>query len=195
MKFKKIYLLPLPFLVTAFLFAKEYNLKEVQEIGNKVAKEVKKTLKHKVREAKKKGGLEAVAKYCMEESRKDIENIEKKYQDIKVRRVSLHSRNSKNQAAKDEEDILRAFELLAKAGAYMPKSVVQADEEGGFKLYSPIVMNSRYCKKCHGDKSIVDPKLRKIFEKKYPNDKSYGFHIGDLRGAVVVEFPAPKSEN
>jgi len=77
----------------------------------------------------------------------------------------------------------------------MPKSIIQAKEDGSFKLYSPIVMNSRYCKKCHGDKKLVDPKIRKIFEKKYPNDKAYGFQIGDLRGAVVVEFPATKSED
>lgn len=194
MKIKKVYLFLL-FFLGIFLFAKEYTLKDVQDIGNKIVKEVKKTLKHKMRDAKKRGGLEAVAKYCMEESYEDIKKIEKKYgKDIHVKRVSLYYRNPKNKASKDEEKILKAFDLLVQAGAYMPKSIVQAKEDGGYKLYSPIVMTSRYCKNCHGDKKSVDPKIRKMFEKKYPDDKSYGFQTGDLRGAIVVEFPVTKSE-
>jgi len=75
-KIGKLYIF-LSILAVGTLLGKEYSVKEVQNIGEKVAKEVKKTLKKRVRDAKKKGGLEAVAKYCMEESHKDIEKFKK----------------------------------------------------------------------------------------------------------------------
>jgi len=182
-------------LFSGLLIAEEYSVKQVEEIGGKISKEIQKTLKHKLKKAKKKGGIEAMAEYCAEESLKDIDAIRKKYgKDLRVRRVSLGHRNPKNAPKKDEEKMLKALDLLVKANAFLPKTIVQAHEDGSYKLYAPITLNSRTCKKCHGDKDTIDPKIVKYFASKYKDDKGYGFHSGDLRGAIVVEFPAPKED-
>ena len=173
--------------------AGEYSLKEVKKVGGEVAKEVRKKLKKGLREAKKSGGLEAMAKYCAEKSLKDIEAIEKKYGNgLHVKRISFGNRNPENVPKKDEEAMLKALDMMAKAGAFLPKTVVQAKEDGSFKLYAPITMNRRTCKKCHGDKVSIDPKIADYFAKKYLRDKGYGFRSCDLRGAIVVTFPAPQ---
>ncbi len=180
---------------SGLVMAEEYSVKEVQKIGAKISKEVQKTLKHKLKKAKKKGGLEAMAKYCAEESLKDIDAIRQKYgKELGVRRVSLGYRNSKNAPKADEAKMLEALDLLVKANAFLPKTIVQAHEDGSYKVYAPITLNSRTCKKCHGDKESIDPKIVKYFASKYKDDKGYGFHSGDLRGAIVVTFPAPKEE-
>ena len=181
---------------SGMLNAQEYSLKQVQEIGGKIAKEIQKSLKHNLKKAKKKGGIEAMAEYCAEESSKDIEAIGKKYgKELRVKRVSIGHRNPKNAPKKDEEAMLKGLDMLVKANAFLPKTIVQAHEDGSYKLYAPITLNSRTCKKCHGDKDAVDPKIVKYFASKYKEDKGYGFHSGDLRGAIVVEFPAPKESD
>ncbi|BDY12907.1 Tll0287-like domain-containing protein [Hydrogenimonas cancrithermarum] len=180
-------------LIVGIAGATEYSLKDVEKIGGKIVKEIKKTMKRKLKKAKKSGGLEAMAEYCAENSFKDIEAIGEKYGiDLHVKRISFGNRNPKNAPKKDEEMMLKALDMMAKAGAFMPKTVVQAKEDGSFKLYAPLIMNSRACKKCHGDKAAIDPKIVNYFAKKYPQDRGYGFHSGDLRGAIVVEFPAPE---
>ena len=175
--------------------AQEYSVKEVQKIGGKISKEVQKTLKRKLKQAKKSGGLEAMAEYCAEKSLTDIDAIRRKYgKELSVRRVSLGHRNPKNAPKADEKKMLEAMDLLVKANAFLPKTIVQAHEDGSYKVYAPITLNSRTCKKCHGDKESIDPKIVKYFASKYKDDKGYGFHSGDLRGAIVVTFPAPKEE-
>jgi len=175
--------------------AGEYTLKEVEQVGGKIAKEVQKTINRKLKKAKKRGGLEAMAEYCAEKSLKDIDAIRQKYgKDLSVRRVSLGNRNPKNAPKEDEKKMLEALDLLVKANAFLPKTIVQAHEDGSYKLYAPVTLNSRTCKKCHGDKEAVDPKIVKYFASKYKEDKAYGFHSGDLRGAIVVAFPPPKED-
>jgi len=186
----------LALLFAGMVQAEEYSVKQVQEIGGKIAKEIQKTLKHKLKKAKKKGGIEAMAEYCAEKSLKDIDAIRQKYdKGLTVRRVSLGHRNPKNAPkSEDEEKMLKALDLLVKANAFLPKTIVQAHEDGSYKLYAPITLNSRTCKKCHGDKESIDPKIVKYFASKYKDDKGYGFHSGDLRGAIVVTFPPPKED-
>ncbi|WP_456323857.1 Tll0287-like domain-containing protein [Hydrogenimonas sp.] len=175
--------------------AEDYSVKQVEKVGGKIAKKIQKTLKHKLKKAKKRGGLEAMAKYCAEESLKDIDAIRRKYgKELSVKRVSLRPRNPKNAPKKDEEKILEALDYLVKANAFLPKTIVQAHEDGSYKLYAPITLNSRTCKKCHGDRAAVDPKIVKYFASKYPDGKGYGYHTGDLRGAIVVAFPPPKED-
>jgi anaerobic ribonucleoside-triphosphate reductase len=180
-------------LTTGLAQAQEYSVKQVEEIGGTIAKKIQKTLKRKLKQAKKKGGLEAMAEYCVEKSLRDIEAIRQKYgKDLQVKRVSLGNRNPKNAPSADEATMLKAIDMLVKANAFLPKTIVQAHEDGSYKLYAPITLNSRTCKKCHGDKEAIDPKIVKYFASKYKEDKGYGFHSGDLRGAIVVTFPAPK---
>jgi len=186
----------LSLLATSLVYGGEYTLKDVKKIGAKITKEVQKKLKHQLKKAKKHGGLEEMARYCAEESLKDIDAVRMKYgKDLRVRRISLGNRNPKNAPQKDEVDMLKAFDLMVKANAFLPKTVVQAHEDGSFKLYAPVTLNSRTCKKCHGDKEAVAPKIVKYFASKYRDDKGYGFHSGDLRGAIVVTFPASKEED
>jgi len=126
---------------SGLVMAEEYSVKEVQKIGAKISKEVQKTLKHKLKKAKKKGGLEAMAKYCAEESLKDIDAIRQKYgKELGVRRVSLGYRNSKNAPKADEAKMLEALDLLVKANAFLPKTIVQAHEDGSYKVYAPITL-------------------------------------------------------
>jgi len=179
------------FFVSAALFAaetqKELTHSEVEKIGAKAVRKLNTMLKTKIKDAKRKGGVRAIADFCINNSVEAIEKLDKELGDnIKIKRVSLKNRNPKAYPEENEIKILKAFELIQKSDAYLPKSIVQVIDEKTYKVYSPIVMKSRTCKKCHGPEKTIKKELKELFAKKYPNDKAYGYKSGEIRGAIVV---------
>lgn len=107
---------------------------------------------------------------------------------VVLHRVSLKNRNLSNAATKDEVAILKAMELLSKANAYLPQSIIQIDEAGDYKYYRPITLSKRECLSCHGKAENMQEKLRLSLDEHYPNDKALNYNRGDFRGAFVVEI-------
>jgi ABC-type transporter MlaC component len=147
-------------------FAQEFTKESVQKLAHDVIKEYNSTLKKELKDAKK---------------------LNEKYAPkVSIKRISLNNRNEKAKADESEEKILKAFELIAKSDAYQPDEIVQVIDDNTFKVYSPITMNSRDCKKCHGVEKKVDKKSKDRFFEVYKNNNAYGYKSGDVRGAVVV---------
>ena len=167
----------------AVLIPKEIALQKAKHAVHKLHTLLSSTVKTKYRQE---GPLSA-AKFCALESYSKIKEMNKKLgSNISIKRVSFFNRNPNAYPQKDEVNILKAFDLIERSAAYMPKEIVQAMGYDTYKVYFPATMSSKTCKKCHGEKSIVNPKIQKLFEDNYPYDKAYGFKSGEVRGAVVV---------
>ncbi len=161
--------------------------KAVHKLHHMMREEVKSNLKK---------GVYLAAKFCAEESLESIKKLDKKLgADISIKRVSISNRNPASYPLKSEISILKAFDLIERSDAFMPKQVVQMVDYGIYKVYFPATMSSRSCKKCHGKANKIDKKTLAFFKEKYPNDKGLNFRSGQVRGAVIVTVNTGNIEN
>lgn len=187
---KKLFASSLVFIslgLSTFLNAQEFSLEGVKKTASNVTKEFESKIKKELKDAKREAGIKGMTDFCVTDSRKILEEINKKYAPkISVKRISLNNRNEKAKPEEKEIKILEAFDLIQKSDAYEPKQIVQIVDDNTYKIYSPIQMNSRDCKKCHGLENKVDKESKKRFSEVYKNNRGYGHKSGDIRGAVVV---------
>ncbi|MFW5634182.1 MAG: c-type heme family protein [Erythrobacter sp.] len=61
-------------------------------------------------------------------------------------------------------------------------------EDGRVHFLSAIPMAEQPCSACHGP--AIDPELKAHIESLYPDDAATGFEPGDLRGALLISWPA-----
>jgi hypothetical protein len=62
-------------------------------------------------------------------------------------------------------------------------------EENGKMVfrYMKAIPTRGICLRCHGEK--IDPSLRMVLDRFYPEDQATGFEIGDVRGAFTIIKP------
>lgn len=184
---KKILLSSLVLLALVSLEAEELTLQKVKQIAEEATSKFNSQLKKELKKAKRANKTKGMTDYCINDSMKMLETYNKKLgSKIDIKRVSLNNRNEKAKALEDERKILQAFDLIQKSDAYLPKQIVQVVDDNTFKVYSPIEMKSRDCKKCHGIEKKVDKESKKRFSQVYKNNKAYGYKSAEVRGAVVV---------
>ena len=109
---------------------------------------------------------------------------------VRLRRFSHKPRNPAGKADAAELGLLGKFrEQLALTNLVPP--IVTNLEPGLVTFIAPIVLNNPMCLNCHGepDKDIKPENLA-IIRKLYPQDQAIGFHLGELRGAWRIDFPA-----
>ncbi|RXJ67971.1 hypothetical protein CRV08_09180 [Halarcobacter ebronensis] len=187
MIFKNSLIFLLSMLFVQNIYAQEVTLIEAKELASKVTKEFESRLKRELKEAKRVEDTKGMTDYCINESKKVLEEINSKYgPKVSIKRVSLNNRNEKAKPENNEVNILKAFDLIQKSDAYEPEQIVQVINDNTYKIYSPIEMNSRDCKKCHGLDEKIDKESKRRFSEVYKNDRGYGHKSGDIRGAVVI---------
>jgi len=182
-------------LISVFAIANETNSTNpnmaVAKEGVKYIKTLGKALKENVGKRLKEdpSGVKA-AEFCSKEAKKVAKEAMKDFpKNIKVRRTSLKYRNEHNKPDEIDTKILTQMEEALKAKTLEKKPKV-VDVNGTKRVYVPLIVE-KACTKCHGDVEKMNPKVKEIISKAYPNDKAVGFKEGDLRGAVVAEI-APK---
>ena len=189
---KKIVLISL---VSVFAIANEANATNpnmaIAKEGVKYIKMLGKALKQNVGKRLKEDptGVKA-AEFCSQKANEVAKEAMKDFpENIKVRRTALKYRNEHNKPDAVDEKILNEIETAIKAKTFKKKPIV-VDVNGTKRVYVPLIVE-KACTKCHGDVDKMNPKVKEIISKAYPNDKAIGFKEGDLRGAVVAEI-APK---
>jgi arsenate reductase-like glutaredoxin family protein len=164
------------------LIAKE-GVKYIKMLGKELKINVGKNLKADP------SGVKA-AEFCTQKAKDIAKEVSKNFpENIKVRRVAIKYRNPNNKPDKKDLEILQKFETSLKNKSLKKRPVV-VDVNGTKRVYVPLIVE-KACTKCHGDINKIDPKVKSIIAKAYPNDKAVNFKEGDLRGAVVAEI-APK---
>ncbi len=184
---KKILVVSLFLTSVIFTNAEELTLEKVKEIAFKVTSEFNSKLKKELKKVKRVDGIKGMTYFCINDSMRIVERLNDKYgTKVSIKRVSLNNRNEKAKVLEDEKKILEAFDLIQKADAYQPEQLVQIVDDNIYKVYFPVEMKSRDCKKCHGLEKKVDKESKKRFLEVYKNSNGYGYKSGDIRGAVVI---------
>jgi len=111
---------------------------------------------------------------------------------VRVWRTALRVRNPANAPDAASRAVMEEFAARLGAGA-APESLEHfaPAADGGARYLKAIVMQPP-CVACHGE-AIAEP-VRAALRELYPADAATGFALGELRGAVVVDWPAQAQE-
>lgn len=109
---------------------------------------------------------------------------------VYIRRVSFKNRNENNFPDEFEKKILTKFELLKQNNELNDNTehfeVVKEGEFTYLRYLKPILIQAE-CLNCHGNKDAMLPEVKELIASKYPEDKAFGYNIGDFRGAVSIK--------
>jgi hypothetical protein len=153
-----------------------------------LGKELKGTVKTKLKEDP--SGYQAVS-FCSQKAGELAQKVGSHFpKNVKVRRTALKYRNPDHKPDATDVKVMKEMEAAMKAGTFKKKPVV-VTVEGINRVYVPLVVE-KGCLKCHGPVEKIDPRVREVLSKKYPEDKAVGFKEGDLRGVVVAEIAPEK---
>ncbi|MBA3848476.1 MAG: hypothetical protein C0502_00590 [Opitutus sp.] len=120
--------------------------------------------------------------------------VEGKPRVTEIKRTSFRVRNPRN--APDAAD-LAALEMIRgflNSGEQPPKLLVQkverADAPVEWRVYRPISVGPN-CLLCHGPVESLQPQVRYLLERYYPEDKATGYNAYDWRGLIRVSYERP----
>lgn len=180
-------------LTTAALLANPYESKqddidEVTAIGKKASSALLKKLGGNLKKNLKAGGPAKAFEFCSNNAYALTQEVDKSFGgDVSVKRVSIKYRNPSNRPEANEKAVLRALHLMNQNGVVPPREIVQDLGNGVYKYYKPLFVSKKACLYCHGDVQQKNPELYKSIKEIYPDDRATGFHMNDMRGAIVVE--------
>ena len=133
------------------------------------------------------GGPVAAIEVCSVEAPAIAASLSTQY-DARVNRTAERVRNPANAPSPEQAVVLADMrKALAAGSATVPEHFeVRAD---GSALYMRAIPTQPQCLACHGEQ--IAPAVQAALAQRYPGDQATGFAVGDLRGAFVVEWPAP----
>ncbi|MBE9504791.1 MAG: DUF3365 domain-containing protein [Proteobacteria bacterium] len=105
-----------------------------------------------------------------------------KTEGVKIKHAAIKNRNPKHAATPEEAKMHEYFDNNRDVSEIINEKI-----RDGRKYYSyirPIFIETA-CLKCHGKKS----NRPEFIKKGYPEDKAFGFQVGDLRGIIEVMVP------
>lgn len=141
------------------------------------------TLKPKLKEGIKTGGLSHAINVCSVEAPKIAHRLSTET-GWRIKRVSLKPRNRKN-ATPDafEQDVLESFnerQIRGESPSLLEYSAV-TDNEYRFMKAQAV---EGICLNCHG--SSIPPEVEKMIHQLYPEDVAAGYSLGQIRGAFSL---------
>jgi hypothetical protein len=113
-----------------------------------------------------------------------------------IKLTSLRVRERKNTPDEADFAALDLVRTALNAGEAPPKIVVQKVDSGPapteWRVYRPIAVSPQ-CLLCHGNTDSLQPQVRYMLERLYPEDKASGYSAWEWRGLIRVsyEMPAP----
>ena len=163
---------------------KKDRLSQTKAIGKKFMT----YLKGELTKAIKKSGPHGAIKVCKDVSPKAEKSFKEEDPDIlSLRRISLKPRNVKHHTPKqNEKDWLIKTENNIKKNLKAKPGLIESNDKTTVLL--PIVINNKKCLMCHGNPASFGDELKKAIRNNYPKDQAINYKMGDLRGALVIEW-------
>lgn len=111
---------------------------------------------------------------------------------LSVRRTALRVRNPQNAPDDTDRAVLEKWDDLFPLAddAEVPGQYITHTADGTRRYYRPIVTQP-ICLTCHGPTDTLDPSVKTLIKKHYPDDRAVGFQAGELRGVFRVEAQTP----
>jgi hypothetical protein len=158
-----------------------------QQLALRVIEETRELMQVEVRARGPAGALEQCSKIALGLAKQHEE------EGWRVRRVSVKYRNPADAPDEYEARVLDEFAALKAKGELQVDTehaeVVTEEGRRYLRYMKPIVLGSPVCLSCHGGPDDISPEVKAELQRLYPQDKSFGYRIADLRGAVSVKIP------
>ncbi len=113
----------------------------------------------------------------------------------RVRRVSLRNRNPKAVPDAWERAALEDFDRRAAAkesAATRERAEVVTRDGKPVQRYIRALPTQPLCLACHGPADTLSPAVQARLKALYPEDRATGYAVGETRGAMTLERPAPQ---
>lgn len=111
-----------------------------------------------------------------------------------IKLTSFRVRAPKNTPDAADLAALDLVRIALQSGEAPPKVLVQKVELPGvppeWRVYRPIAVNPQ-CLLCHGAPESLQPQVRYLLERHYPEDRATGYQAGEWRGLIRVSYEAP----
>ena len=111
-----------------------------------------------------------------------------------VRRVSLRNRNPKAVPDAWERAALEDFDRRAAAKespATLERAEVTMVDGQPVQRYMRALPTMALCTQCHGPADQLSPAVTAKLKALYPADRATGYAVGEIRGAMTLQRPAP----
>lgn len=149
------------------------------------AMELGKRLKGELKQAMEGGGVPEAINVCASRAQALTEEVARET-GVRVGRASLKTRNPKNVPPGWVSDWLSAHKDTRKA-----RGVEGLSDPKRGRILIPLTV-APLCVTCHGPEESLAPEVKQVLADRYPDDRATGYEVGDLRGALWAEAPAPE---
>ncbi|TGL19004.1 DUF3365 domain-containing protein [Leptospira yanagawae] len=167
-----------------FTFHCQSEKKDYEFLALRLTAQAKTNLSQKLMEAMKEGGIKKAIPFCNENALSFTESIGNQA-NVQLKRITNRPRNPKNALTKEETEIFSMIENAKGKDGVFPIHLVSSDET--VTVYVPITIQGQ-CIQCHGKTEEVQNETKEILSKLYPDDKAFGYNVGELRGLFSVTF-------
>ena len=154
--------------------------------SREVASSMQTALKGELLQAITRGGPLAAIEVCQTRAPVIAEHVGNEA-GVRVWRTALKLRNPANSPDEGARAVLEDFSRRLAAGEGAEKLEHFERAADGSARYMKAIVTQPPCETCHGP-AIAEP-VRKALAERYPADQATGFVAGELRGAVVVDWP------
>lgn len=157
--------------------------------GSEIAGKAQQVLLSNVSEAIKREGVPGAVAFCNLNAAQLTDSMGKNLDISSITRLSDKNRNQKNALHKDLDQ--KAWEIIQTkmqdANAKEKNTILQ--DKNQVYYYQAIAIGMPTCLSCHGSKeSEIAMETQKILNEKYPQDKAFGYKMGDLRGMWKINL-------
>jgi hypothetical protein len=132
------------------------------------------------------GGVKHAVDYCQTHANPIIDSLSAVYK-VKISRISDKYRNPSDKPDEVALSIIENYKkLLADGKELLPHLEINGADT---VFYSPIIILNPLCLNCHGEPgSTMETENYNYIKSRYPDDRAYGYKLGDLRGVWKIVF-------
>lgn len=138
------------------------------------------TLKPKLKQAIKSGGLVHAVDVCATQAPQIAKALSSETS-WEVKRVSLKARSTQAQPDKFEQNILKQFDEASQINS---RKLDYAKIVDGEFRYLKAQKVEGVCLNCHGEN--ISSEVKAVIKQHYPNDMATGYALGNVRGAFSL---------
>lgn len=161
------------------------------ERSQALAASFQQALKQKLMSALEQGGPVYAIGVCKEEAPAIAAGLSAR-SGARVGRTALRIRNPSNAPDQDARATLEGFQRALESGA-APETLERFEvRPDGSARYMKAILAQPPCLACHGTE--IPAPVQAALKQHYPQDQATGFRAGDLRGAFLIDWPAPSAK-
>lgn len=178
----------------AWVDSDDASTSEIREFGSRLIDRIGGSLMTEVARTVAKSGLETAAEELHLQKLELPAPLPGKPKVTAIKRTSYRIRSPLNKPDAADQAALAFIRNELNEGNSPPRVLVQRVEAPGhpaeYRVYKPIALMPE-CLLCHGSADSIQPGVRLVIERRFPEDRALDYNAYDWRGVIRVSLAAP----